>query len=1208
MKVILFSLLMVHCFVMNGFAQRYWVASESSNWNDAANWSATSGGAGGASVPSATDLVIFNANGNGSCILSEDVFVTGLTLNGFTGLIDLNGFDLTTTGVNLFATGTIMNSLGTGSLLLNTTGSSTFSGTVFNTEVTGTSGRIFFNGSQFNNSINLTKTNVNNDTSAGGNLFNGPVVITTTWGGITLGNVNADQFNNTVTFNNLGTFRFILAHGHSNQTTTFAMDVVLNAAKTGGVDTWAFQIAEGNSTHVTFANDLLITCTGSLNSSYRFLNGSGSTGIYMGNVTIDITNSNTGTIIYMGANGQSTYNDNIYISNGAGGADVIFNFSSTASSILADGRTISLGASGFVSGELRLSRFHQAGSTNQILLLTGDAILTIGPNSVFEADVEFRSPRLNLDGCHYMGTAILEKTSLSPELGDGGNVFDGAVLLINSGSGTLTTANLAPDIFNDELTITSTGTGSIRLAHNVAGNEFNGNVIINSENNSRVSFSNGTNGSATLASGRTLSLGTFHSSELIINALVQTDNAPFTLNLSGTSTLRVGRSTVFNGNIDLRAARVYLNGLSVSGTAYIEKSGAENDLGLGGNTFLGPVTLVNSGSGELVLGNSFPDVFDGDLTISNIGTSRILLANNSQQNEFNGNIIVNSTSGLGIYFCNSSNGTAILNQGVIQVGTLGFSVGDLRLRRITQTGSVSQSITLSGTAVLRSGPLTTWNGNVLFSSPGIFLESTVFNGSTTNLLKTGSGTNSSAGGNTFSSAATTITNSGTGTFRLANTTGDTFNGHVTFSVSSGAIQPAFNSITLFTGNITVNNTVAITFGGGTGTVLFGGGNDQSVNQTGTASLTFRRFNLDKVGSHVTLNTPVNVSLLGTFTNGNIITTPTNLLNFSDGAVTSGGSNASYVDGAVRKTGNEAFSFPTGDNGVYRPIGISAPSSTSHHFTAQYFNENQVYGLGMAAGIQNISGCEYWTLDRTNGNSNVAVTLNWNSADCLGEYINDVSDLRVVRWNGTSWVNHGNGGTTGDGGTGSVTSDGVVTSFSPFTIGSSSIDNPLPVELATFSAQQLQHNVLLQWTTASELNNDYFTLEKSRNGLDFENMTTIKGAGTSVKQQQYQFIDKVPFKYKTYYRLKQTDFDGQYSYSKIIVVYQQIENQLEVYPNPATSTKLLEVNKMGRFVVFNNLGVIVLRATDTDQIDISKLATGVYVVKSDAGEMVRLVVH
>lgn len=1208
MRVIILTLIMVYHIGIHGFAQRYWVASESSNWNNAANWSATSGGAGGASVPTAGEPVFFNASGNGNCILDLNVVVNGLSTNGYMGGIDLNGFDLTTTGVNLFATGTIMNSLGTGSLLFNTIGSSTFSGTVFNTEVTGASGRIFFNGSQFNNSLNLTKTSGNNDTSAGGNLFNGPVVITTTGGGITLGNVNADQFNNTVTFNNLGTYRFILAHGHSNQTTTFAMDVVLHAAKTGGADTWAFQIAEGNSTHVTFANDLLINCTGLLNSSYRFLNGSGSTAIYMGAVTIDITNSNTGTIIFMGANGQSNYNDNIVVDNGTGGVDVIFNFSSTASSTLADGRTISLGTSGFVSGELRLSRFHQVGSTNQILLLTEDAILTIGPNSVFEANVEFRSPRLNLDGCHYMGTAILEKTSLSSDSGDGGNLFNSTVHLINSGSGTLTTANLAPDIFNGELTITSTGTGNIRLAHNVSGNAFNGNVIINSENDSRVYFSTGTNGSATLASGRTFSLGTFHSSELIINALVQTDNTPFTLNLAGNSILRVGRSTVFNGNIDLRAARVYLNGISVDGTAYIEKFGAGNDTGLGGNTFSSTTTIVNSGAGDFSLGNTLADIFTGDLIASNTGSARILLANNSANNMFGGNVMVNSTSGSGIYFCNGASGSATLTNGQIQIGVLGFSSGELRLTRITQGGSVNQDITLSGNAVLRCGAQSVWSGNVTFAAPSIFLNGTTFNGSTTSITKTGSGTNSSAGGNTFASATTTITNSGTGTFRLANITNDTFNGHITFSVSSGAIQPAFNSTSLFTGNITVNNTVAITFGAGTGTVLFGGSSEQSVNQTGTAAITFRRFTMDKMAGNVTLNTPVNVSLLGTFTNGNVITTSTNLLNFSDGAVTSDASNASYIDGPVRKTGNEAFSFPTGDNGVYRPIAISAPSTDSHHFTAQYFNINQVYGLAMAAGIQNISGCEYWTLDRTNGNSNVAVTMNWNSADCLGEYINDVSDLRVVRWNGTAWANHGNGGTTGDGDAGSVTSDGVITSFSPFTIGSSSLDNPLPVELTSFSAQQLQHSVLLQWTTASELNNDYFTLEKSRNGLDFENLTTIKGAGTSVKQQQYQFIDKVPFKYKTYYRLKQTDFDGQYSYSKIIVVYQQIENQLEVYPNPATSTKLLEVNKMGRFVVFNNLGVIVLRATDTDQIDISKLATGVYVVKSDAGEMVRLVVH
>ncbi len=1208
MRVIILTSFMIFYIGINVFAQRYWVASESSNWNNAANWSATAGGAGGASVPTAADLVIFNASGNGNCVLDGDVFVTGLTMNGFSGEIDLNGFDLTTTGVNLLATGTVMSSLGTGSLLLNTTGSSTFSGTVFNAEVTGTSGRLFFNGAQFNNSINLTKTSGNNDTSTGGNLFNGPVIITTTGGGITLGNVNADQFNNIVTFNNHGTYRFMVAHGHSSQTTTFAMDVVMHAAKTGGADSWAFQIAEGSNTHITFTSDLLITCTGLLNSNYRFLNGSGSTATYMGDVTIDITNTNTGTIIYMGANGMSTYNGNLNISNSTGGADVIFNSSSTASSTLASGSVIGIGNSGFVSGELRLSRFHQVGLSDQNLQLTGTATLTIGPNSLFEADVEFRSPRLTLDGCNYQGAVILEKTSISDDSGDGGNVFSSTVHLINSGAGMLTTANLAPDIFNDELTITSTGTGNIRLAHNVAGNAFNGNVIVNSENDSRVYFSAGTNGSATLASGRTFSLGIFHSSELIINAFVQTDNAPFTLNLAGNSILRVGQSTIFNGNIDLRAARVYLNGISVGGTAYIEKLGSGSDMGLGGNTFSGTTTIVNSGTGDLSLGNNLADVFTGDLIASNTGSARILLANNSANNMFSGNVMVNSTSGSGVYFCNGANGSATLTNGQIQIGALGFTSGELRLTRITQSESVNQNITLSGNAALRCGTQTVWNGNVTFSASSVFLDGTTFNGSTTSITKTGSGTNSSAGGNTFASPTTTISNSGTGTFRLANTTGDTFTGHVIFSISSGALQPAFNETSLFTENITVNNTPAITFGAGTGTILFGGGNDQSVNQTGTAAITFRRFTIDKASGSVTLNTPINVSLLGTFTNGNIMTTTTNLLNFSDGAVTSGGSNTSYVDGPVRKTGNETFAFPTGDNGVYRPIAISAPGTASHHFTAQYFNDNQVYGLAMAPGIQNISGCEYWTLDRTNGTSNVAVSLNWNAADCMGEYINDLSDLRVVRWDGTSWANHGNGSTTGNEATGSVTSDGVITSFSPFTIGSSSLDNPLPVELTAFSAQQLQHGALLQWTTASELNNDYFTLEKSKNGFDFENLTIIKGAGKSVTQRQYEFMDKVPFKHKTYYRLKQTDFNGQYSYSKIVVVYQQNEDKLEVYPNPASNSGLVEVNKMGSFIIFNKLGVIVVRATDTDQLDISMLAAGVYILKSITGETVRLIIN
>ncbi|MCZ8217722.1 MAG: hypothetical protein O9262_15870, partial [Cyclobacteriaceae bacterium] len=561
--------------------------------------------------------------------------------------------------------------------------------------------------------------------------------------------------------------------------------------------------------------------------------------------------------------------------------------------------------------------------------------------------------------------------------------------------------------------------GTIQLANTAPGTQFNGNINLNSSiNGGGIYFSNSATGSSTLASGRTLTLGTFNSGELRICRFLQSDATPVTLNLDGANSIqRVGPSTVFGGNVYLSAARLYLNGISVAGTADLEKNGAMTDNGSGGNIFSGVTTIVNSGSGDLVLGNISADIFNGNLIVRNTGTARIQLAKNSANNIFNGNVMVNSTSGSGIYFCNDANATANFNNGLIQADE--FSSGELRLRRITQTGNAPQTIELSGTAILACGPQTTLNGNVTFSAPGITLENTTFNGNTTSITKTGSGLNSSVGGNTFASGTTTITNSGTGTFRLANTNGDTFSGNVTFSVSNGALEPAFNGTNFFSGNIILDNTVAILIGAGTGTLLFDGSNDQSVNRTGTAAVTFRRFILDKGAGNVTLNTPVNVSTLGTFTNGNIITTATNLLNFSNDAIASGGSNASYVDGPVRKTGNDAFSFPTGNNGVFRPIAISAPGTASHHFTAQYFKENQAFGTNMATGIQNISGCEYWILDRTGGNSNVAVTLSWNSGDCTGEYINDLGDLRVVRWNGTTWANHGNGSTTGDAAAGSV---------------------------------------------------------------------------------------------------------------------------------------------------------------------------------------------
>ncbi len=84
---------------------------------------------------------------------------------------------------------------------------------------------------------------------------------------------------------------------------------------------------------------------------------------------------------------------------------------------------------------------------------------------------------------------------------------------------------------------------------------------------------------------------------------------------------------------------------------------------------------------------------------------------------------------------------------------------------------------------------------------------------------------------------------------------------------------------------------------------------------------------------------------------------------------------------------------------------------------------------------------------------------------------------------------------------------------------------LPIELVTFSAQEKDNTIELYWTTASEINNDYFTLDKSSDGYDFIQLAKVKGGGNSTNIINYSYTDEAPLKGDNYYRLTQTDFDG-----------------------------------------------------------------------------------
>lgn len=112
-------------------------------------------------------------------------------------------------------------------------------------------------------------------------------------------------------------------------------------------------------------------------------------------------------------------------------------------------------------------------------------------------------------------------------------------------------------------------------------------------------------------------------------------------------------------------------------------------------------------------------------------------------------------------------------------------------------------------------------------------------------------------------------------------------------------------------------------------------------------------------------------------------------------------------------------------------------------------------------------------------------------------------------------------------------------------------NPLPIELISFNAKPFDGEVKLSWSTASERNNEFFTLERSKDGMNFEVVGKVDGAGNSNHQLDYEFYDESPLLGVSYYRLKQTDFDGEYSYSDIESVTFE-EDTIQVYPNPVVS--------------------------------------------------------
>ena len=167
-------------------------------------------------------------------------------------------------------------------------------------------------------------------------------------------------------------------------------------------------------------------------------------------------------------------------------------------------------------------------------------------------------------------------------------------------------------------------------------------------------------------------------------------------------------------------------------------------------------------------------------------------------------------------------------------------------------------------------------------------------------------------------------------------------------------------------------------------------------------------------------------------------------------------------------------------------------------------------------------------------------------------------------------------------------------------------NPaLPVELIGFSAKEVERGILLQWSTATEIDNQEFVIEKSTDGKNFLDLQSIPGAGQTDQRRDYQFLDKSVNAPLLYYRLRQVDFDGSIHRSKIVVV-QPKDNHVDVNVQFDADQSLLHIdfdhnlNRDGTLSLFDLKGSLIYQyAIDKEanfiDLNIDPLAKGAYIL-------------
>ena len=350
------------------------------------------------------------------------------------------------------------------------------------------------------------------------------------------------------------------------------------------------------------------------------------------------------------------------------------------------------------------------------------------------------------------------------------------------------------------------------------------------------------------------------------------------------------------------------------------------------------------------------------------------------------------------------------------------------------------------------------------------------------------------------------------------------------------------------------------------TITFNGLNAQNI--AGTTTTKFNNVTINNTSSSgITLSSPLEIDGILNLTDGNIYSSQINSLTLNSGASSISASNISFVDGPMVKIGSTDFIFPIGKSSNFNRLGISNLTG-SETFTATYFNSayTNTSSFNPETNPLNwVSDKEYWTLNRL-GTNNANLELFWTNAHTSN--LSNCSDLKIGYWNNSNsyWEKTTNSdfstitGSCFSTNSGSIKSTSNLSSFGTITFGRNASAIALPITLVSFQAKIKERKVDLKWITLSEKNNDYFTLEKTKDGLNYEQIKKIKGAGNFNETLKYDETDENPYTGISYYRLSQTDFDGHQIFYPLQSVSLEIKNEstLSAQPNPINLKEALKI--------------------------------------------------